>query len=271
MTGARVLTSAECLSILREKEERKKIQEQEKEERRRMKSRRKRNRIPDPVIQKMVGLMEAADNDERLREVFDDSEHETVMLETGCRKVLSQVALSDKASLQATLKTHMLLKVKAELDQFVEGLTVCGVLDVVRAHPMLMASYFVHVPLDLSADYFRSLFHVILSNRDARREKERTAYNFFVDYVEDCEGGGVTTDAGDGVTLKHHMLFFSTAVEEPPFSFVKKPVLMFVDGNLAAANTCDKILKLPYWHKNYSTFKHYVTLSLMGHGGFGQV
>jgi hypothetical protein len=45
----------------------------------------------------------------------------------------------------------MLLKVKAELDQFVEGLTVCGVLDVVRAHPMLMASYFVHVPLDLSA------------------------------------------------------------------------------------------------------------------------
>jgi hypothetical protein len=41
-------------------------------------------------------------------------------------------------------------------------------------------------PIFSSTDDFRSLFPVILSNRDASREKERTAYNFFVDYVEDC-------------------------------------------------------------------------------------
>ena len=56
--------------------------------------------------------------------------------------------LSDKASLQATL---LLLQVKAELDQFVKGLTMCGILDSVQKHPMMMAPYFVHVPLDLSA------------------------------------------------------------------------------------------------------------------------
>lgn len=95
--------------------------------------------------------LEAADSDDCLREVFDDSEYELVMLDTGCRKVLSQLVLSDKASLQATLKTHMLLKVKPELDQFIEGLKVCGVLDSARQYPLLMARFFVHVPLDLSA------------------------------------------------------------------------------------------------------------------------
>ena len=54
MTGARVLTSAECLAIIKEKEERKRKQEEEKEERKRIreankksekrKSRRNRNR-----------------------------------------------------------------------------------------------------------------------------------------------------------------------------------------------------------------------------------
>ena len=95
--------------------------------------------------------MEAAGSNESLREIFDDSEHEMVMLETGCKKVLSMLALSDKASLQATLKTHMLLKVKPELDQFMDGLGICGVLNATRVHPMLMAPYFVRVPLDLSA------------------------------------------------------------------------------------------------------------------------
>ena len=68
--------------------------------------------------------MEAAGSNESLREVFDDIEHEMVMLETGYKKVLSMLALSDKASLQATLKTHMLLKVKPELDRFMDGLAI---------------------------------------------------------------------------------------------------------------------------------------------------
>ena len=95
--------------------------------------------------------LEAADSDESLRQVFDDSEHELVMLETGCKKVLSMLTLSDRASLQATLKAHLLLRVKAELDQFAKGLTMCGILDSIRKHPMVMAPYFVRVPLDLSA------------------------------------------------------------------------------------------------------------------------
>ena len=37
-------------------------------------------------------------------------------------------------------------------------------------------------------DYFRTLFHVIFSDQPERREKERAAYIYFMDYVEDCEG-----------------------------------------------------------------------------------
>ena len=81
----------------------------------------------------------------------------------------------------------------------------------------------------------------------------------------------MTTDAGTSVTLAHLMMFFSAANEEPPLGFAVNPAIVFVEGNLAMASTCGKKLKLPYHHPNYSTFKYYMTLSVMGHGGYGQV
>lgn len=93
--------------------------------------------------------LEAAESDECLRDVFDDSDNELMILETGYKKPLSLLVLSDKASLQATLRAQVLLKVKPELDQFMEGLALCGVLDFVRRHPMLMACYFTRSPVDL--------------------------------------------------------------------------------------------------------------------------
>ena len=86
-----------------------------------------------------------------MRAIFEDPDYELVLLETGFRKPVSSLCLLDKGVVANTLKAHLLSRVKPELDQFSEGLGVCGVLEAVRRHPELMAPYFTHVPVELSA------------------------------------------------------------------------------------------------------------------------
>ena len=90
------------------------------------------------------------DTDQALRGTFDDPDHELLLLETGFRKPLSALVMSDVAVIRRTVKNHMLMRVKAELDQFMKGLAVCGVAHAIRRHPELMAPRFVHTPVQLS-------------------------------------------------------------------------------------------------------------------------
>ena len=84
-------------------------------------------------------------------------------------------------------------------------------------------------------------------------------------------GGLVTTNGGEAVTLAHIMLFFSASSGEPLLGFRDKPTLTFGEGSLATAGTCGLKLKIPIVHGSYPLFSNYMTLSVMGHGGFGQV
>ena len=71
--------------------------------------------------------LEASDTDEAVQGIFDNPDHELTLLETGYRKPFLSLCLSDRTAVANTLKTHVLAKVKPELDQFAEGLSVCGV------------------------------------------------------------------------------------------------------------------------------------------------
>ena len=95
--------------------------------------------------------LDAAHSDDEVRDIFDDPDHELVMLETGYRKPLSSLAVSDKEAVQKTLKTHLLARVKPEMDQFCEGLDVCGILENIRKYSSLMTSFFIYTPMDLTA------------------------------------------------------------------------------------------------------------------------
>ena len=80
------------------------------------------------------------------------------------------------------------------------------------------------------------------------------------------------TEAGEAVKLQHIMVFFSGGGEkEPPLGFSEKPTLCFIEGNLAIASTCSLKMQLPFCHTNYNSFSMFMTLSLMGHDGFGLV
>ncbi len=82
----------------------------------------------------------------------------------------------------------------------------------------------------------------------------------------------IRTEAGEVVELEDLLIFFSGARQEPPVGFGQKPTLVFLadESNMATASTCTLILRIPI-HSDYLTFKHYFTLSLKGHNGFGIV
>jgi len=81
----------------------------------------------------------------------------------------------------------------------------------------------------------------------------------------------VITDNGQQVKLSDVIVFFSGAQREPPLGFRDKPTLCFIEGNLATSSTCQLKLRLPFCHEDYKSFSKYMTLSLMGHHGFGVV
>ena len=75
---------------------------------------------------------------------FSIDEASDLLLETGYRKPLQQLCLLDKGALRsALLDYHCVLKVKAEMDQFKEGLTSLGVLNAITTYPALMKCMFV--------------------------------------------------------------------------------------------------------------------------------
>lgn len=69
-----------------------------------------------------------------------------MILETGFRRPLIRITLQDKESLQSTLRHYYsFISVKAEIDQFAEGLATFGVLDMIRQHSQFMRPLFVSV------------------------------------------------------------------------------------------------------------------------------
>ena len=69
----------------------------------------------------------------------------TEIIECGFTKPLPCLVMEDKIALIQTLTLHhVLLRSKAEIDQFSEGLKALGVLDAIRNYPSLMSCFFIN-------------------------------------------------------------------------------------------------------------------------------
>ena len=90
------------------------------------------------------------ESDESLRVLFQNPEYESVLLETGYRKPLMTLQMADKTTIKQTLKAQVLLRVKAELDQFCEGLRTCEVIEYTWKYPTLMAPRFMWTLVSLT-------------------------------------------------------------------------------------------------------------------------
>ena len=59
-----------------------------------------------------------------------------LILQTGYRKPILTLKLEDRVDIVATLiDYHLMIKVKSAMDQYMEGLTVLGLLNRVQQHP----------------------------------------------------------------------------------------------------------------------------------------
>lgn len=96
--------------------------------------------------------VEAAATDEQLCTIFNDEENQSILLEAGCHMVLSSLKLSDKANLLSIMiDYHCIIKPKAAIDQFVEGLSSTGVMHYVQHYPNIMKALFCQAKSSLTA------------------------------------------------------------------------------------------------------------------------
>lgn len=85
-----------------------------------------------------------AENDDDVKMVFAVDEISALLMETGYRKPVIYLTLSDRPGLRAALMDyHCMLKAKAAMDQFAEGLQILKVQDLIQKFPLLAKPFFV--------------------------------------------------------------------------------------------------------------------------------
>ena len=84
-----------------------------------------------------------AENDLDVQMTFYVDEAAELLMETGFKKPLNHLQMADREHLQSVLLLyHCILKVKAEMDQFREGLSALGVLTALENNSSLMKCFF---------------------------------------------------------------------------------------------------------------------------------
>ena len=89
-----------------------------------------------------------AQNNEEVKTIFENEDNSALLFETGYHKPLSQLEIDDVEGLRAALTNyHCIIKVKAAMHQFLEGLQMGGVAEYTRTHPQLLKPFLQHIPL----------------------------------------------------------------------------------------------------------------------------
>jgi hypothetical protein len=114
-----------------------------------------------------------AENDLDVQMIFSIDEAADLLLETGYKKPLKLLGMSDRENLQSVLLLyHCVLKVKAEMDQFREGLSSLGVLTALQSNSSLMKCFFQLPTHRLSAEGLKSMFTVKFSKPPTEQEEQ---------------------------------------------------------------------------------------------------
>ena len=99
--------------------------------------------------------------------VFTIDEVASLLLETGFRKPVIQLTMVDIPDLRsALLDYHCMLKMKAAMHQYAEGLQQLKVLDLIKKIPLLTKQFFITAEKKITAGYYvLKSIHVHLSTR----------------------------------------------------------------------------------------------------------
>ena len=99
--------------------------------------------------------MKNCDTDAEVQKTLAMDETMDLVLATGFPKPLQMLRVGDvQEVIQMLLQYHLFAKVKAEMDQFTDGLKALGFLDLLRQNPPLWEEYFVATETVLSPGLF---------------------------------------------------------------------------------------------------------------------
>ena len=103
--------------------------------------------------------------------------------------LLSNQALSDcDCIVQFFAKHFTVVRVKAQLDQMIDGLKALGIYDLIKANPRSMHKLFTSKPTPITSDVVINLFQTRFSPEGSnRREDEEQVVMFWVRFLEMIE------------------------------------------------------------------------------------
>ena len=96
--------------------------------------------------------MTNAENDAEIQATYAIDEAQSLLSEAGFFKPLIRLTMGDQSQLSSVLISyHCMTKVKAAMDQFVEGLESLGVLECIRSNPEKWKVFFMDVSITVDA------------------------------------------------------------------------------------------------------------------------
>ncbi|XP_065906067.1 G2/M phase-specific E3 ubiquitin-protein ligase-like [Dysidea avara] len=222
------------------------------------------------MIKALIQQIKAATSNNEVQAVFDGEQYlnQSALMETGYMKPFEALTTDDKDEIISILiDYHCLIKPKAAMDQFAEGLQCTGVLHYMKHHDgCVLRDLFRFRPSVLTAESLKELFSVTYSGDDQRSVEEQ-AYVFFGDFLDDCEAGDIEC------TLEHVLVFCTGADSVPVGGFGKKIELIFLgdDKILPTSSTCFLTLRMPTCHRTNKDFNDNMILGFRCSNFFGYV
>ena len=109
--------------------------------------------------------MDYAENDTEIQAVFAIDEVQSLVYEAGFRKPLAQLSMKDKSVVSSILLNyHCMTKVKAAMDQYLEGLESLGLLSRIQQDPSKWKNFFVDTGVLVDSGiiiFYNNPFHPI--------------------------------------------------------------------------------------------------------------
>ena len=164
------------------------------------------------------------------------------------------VTLQEKDEFLKAISLHAIVLASLhELDQFIQGLTTCGILEMIRANPELFRPIFQLSKKKLTADLLDNIFLPLFSPEGSnKRVKEESVVFNFNQMLENVEKGKVVEEVNGAevtISLSDILMFATGACEVPAIGFSPRPTLQFnhdtaVERKLSVS-TCANILTIP--------------------------
>ncbi|XP_031327303.1 G2/M phase-specific E3 ubiquitin-protein ligase-like [Photinus pyralis] len=208
----------------------------------------------------------------KLSHINDETEmreyllNESVFSIAGINIVNQLIARKDEI-IDATVKFYHIYRTKPALDQLIDGLKTCNVLEFLQNHPILFEDIVCDNKSKLNNTIIEELPTVMLSEVGSnKRQTQNRILAFWRDYLLDCE------EENSNCSLEELLVFVTGADTVPALGFGTKIYIRFQHDDkmmYPKANTCGLELYLPTCHTNFDDFKYHMDFGIGNSKDFG--